>query len=490
MMTRRNIDNRLQIEFNSIDALVPKDHLIRKIDAALDFNFIYDEVAELYSAFGAPSIDPVVLIKIVMIQYLFGIPSMRQTIREIEVNIAYRWFIGYSFTEKIPHFSTFNKNYERRFKNTDLFNNIFTEILEQANKHGFIDLTEIYIDSTHIKASANKKKYTKKEIDVEAKRYQEELEKEINEDRKNHGKKPLTKENKPTETKVVTESNTDPDSGMFFKNEKEKCFAYSAHTACDKNNYILEFDITAGNVHDSVGFIDLYEKLKDRFSTDEIIAIAMDAGYITPYICKELLEDNILPSLPYKRPMTKDGFFKKYEYVYDESNDCYICPNFKILKYSTTNRDGYREYKSNPCECSKCPYLNKCTNSKNHQKVITHHIWQEFIDEANHLRHDKYVKSVYKARKETIERVFADAKEKHGMRYTHLRSLAKITMEVTLIYACMNLKKMANQLWKRRGSYRSDSTFNNCIIKIYSLILNLITKSIFSNLRKCFLSTI
>lgn len=100
------------------------------------------------------------------------------------------------------------------------------------------------------------------------------------------------------------------------------------------------------------------------------------------------------------------------------------------------------------------------------------------------------MKSVYKARKETIERVFADAKEKHGMRYTHLRSLAKITMEVTLIYACMNLKKMANQLWKRRGSYRSDSTFNNCIIKIYSLILNLITKSIFSNLRKCFLSTI
>ena len=103
------------------------------------------------------------------------------------------------------------------FKNTDLFNNIFTEILEQANKHGFIDLSEIYIDSTHIKASANKKKYTKKEIDVEVKRYQEGLEKEIDEDRKNHGKKPLKKENKPTETKVTTEINTDPDSGIFLE---------------------------------------------------------------------------------------------------------------------------------------------------------------------------------------------------------------------------------------------------------------------------------
>ena len=116
MMTRRNIDNRLQIEFNSIDALVTKDNLIRKIDVALDFNFIYDEVAELYSAFGAPIIDPVVLIKIVMIRYLFGITSMRQNIREIEVNIDYRWFIEYSFTEKIHHFSTFNKNYERSSK--------------------------------------------------------------------------------------------------------------------------------------------------------------------------------------------------------------------------------------------------------------------------------------------------------------------------------------------------------------------------------------
>ena len=168
------------MEFNCIDQLVPKNHLVRKIDAAIDFSFIYDEVAELYSAFGAPSIDPVVLIKIIMIQYLFGIPSMRQTIREIDINIAYRWFIGYSFNEKIPHFSTFNKNYERRFKDTDLFNVIFTRILEEIHKHGFIDMSEIFKDSTHIKASANKKKYTKKEVEIEAKKYQQQLEKEIN----------------------------------------------------------------------------------------------------------------------------------------------------------------------------------------------------------------------------------------------------------------------------------------------------------------------
>lgn len=78
------------------------------------------------------------------------------------------------------------------------------KILEEANKYGFIDLSEVFIDSTHIKASANKKKYTKKEIDIEAKKYQEELEKEIDEDRKKHGKRPLNKETKVDETKVVT----------------------------------------------------------------------------------------------------------------------------------------------------------------------------------------------------------------------------------------------------------------------------------------------
>ena len=121
MLTIRK-ENFREDEINVIlDGLVPKNHLVRKIENAKDFSFIYDKVKDLYSPLGAPSIDPVVLIKIVLIQYLFGIPSMRQTIREIEVNVAYRWFLGYSLTEKIPHFSTFNKNYERRFKNTDLF---------------------------------------------------------------------------------------------------------------------------------------------------------------------------------------------------------------------------------------------------------------------------------------------------------------------------------------------------------------------------------
>ena len=143
MLTIRENNFRNEEQYITIDSLVPKNHLVRKIENAINFEFIYDEVKDLYSPLGAPSIDPVVLIKIVLIQYLFGIPSMRQTIKDIEVNVAYRWFLGYSLTEKIPHFSTFNKNYERRFKDTDLFEVIFKKILAQATLNGFIDSSNI-----------------------------------------------------------------------------------------------------------------------------------------------------------------------------------------------------------------------------------------------------------------------------------------------------------------------------------------------------------
>ncbi|WP_143329671.1 transposase, partial [Clostridium baratii] len=305
----------------------------------------------------------------------------------------------YSISEAIPHFSTFSKNYERRFKGTSLFNTIFTPILEIAEENGLIAPEQIYIDSTHIKASANKKKYKKVNLQVELKKYQDKLNDEIDNDRKNHGKKPLKKDLIIKEKEII-KSTTDEESGMFYKTEKEKCFAYLAHTACDDNNFIFGFDITPGNIQDSVVFEDVYSKVIDRYGS-RIIATAIDAGYVTPHIAKTILDSNVLLAIPYKRPMTKKGFFKEYEFAYDEKNDCYICPNNKILKYSTTNREGYKEYKSNSKECANCPLKQRCTESKSNQKVVTRHIWQEYLDEANHLRYDKYVKSVYKRRKET-----------------------------------------------------------------------------------------
>ena len=126
MMTRERAENRAQMEIISLEDMVPENHLVRKLEAAIDWNFIYDLVEPLYCEDnGRPSLDPVTLIKLPVLQYMFGIRSMRQTVAEAEVNTAYRWFLGLGLQDKVPHFSTFSKNYTRRFKDTDLFEQIF-----------------------------------------------------------------------------------------------------------------------------------------------------------------------------------------------------------------------------------------------------------------------------------------------------------------------------------------------------------------------------
>jgi transposase len=449
MLSKRKTDSRKQLEVVALDDLVPEDHLVRKIDAAIDFDFIYDLVEEYYSPDnGRPSIDPVVLIKMVLIQYLFGIRSMRQTIKEIETNVAYRWFIGYELTEKIPHFSTFGKNYVRRFHDTDLFETIFYRILHEAIAHGFVDPEVVFVDSTHVKANANKKKFIKKRVRAESRRYEAQLQKEINEDRVKRGKKPLAPKATPP-MKEVKENTTDPESGYFVKNERERVFAYSWHTACDRNGFVLGVIVEPSHVHDSQVFQPLLEKVKTEVAKPG--AVAVDAGYKTPYISKILLEDDIRPVMPYTRPKTKKGLFRKHEYVYDAYYDCYLCPQGQVLTYRTTAREGYRQYTSDPRICQNCPVLDQCTHSQDYKKQIHRHLWQDYLDEAEHLRHTETNKNLYAMRKETIERVFADLKEKHGMRWTTLRGKKKNTVQAMLAFAAMNLKKLANWKWKALG---------------------------------------
>lgn len=470
MLSKHNRDHRHQLQMVTVDDLVPADHLVRKIEASIDFDFIYDLVEEYYSLDqGRPSIDPVVLIKIALIQYLFGIRSMRQTIKEIETNVAYRWFLGYGLTEKIPHFSTFGKNYVRRFENTNLFEKIFYHILQQAMDRGLVDTGTLFIDSTPVKANANKKKYIKKLVRAHARTYQEQLDQEIEKERLKNGKKPLAPKNNP-EMKEVKVSKTDPESGYFVKNERERVFAYSFHAGCDKNGFVLGAIVEPSNIHDSQVFSSLYQKIKKKVGHPK--AVAVDAGYKTPYISKILIDDHVRPVMPYTRPQTKKGFFRKYDYVYDEYYNCYICPANETLTYRTTTREGYHQYVSNPKICKDCPFLSKCTQSKNHMKQIHRHIWQDYLDKVEHLRHTHTNKKIYEKRKETIERVFADMKEKHGMRWTTLRTKRRVQMQAMLVFAAMNLKKLANWCWRGRNSRRFFAQFHTLYLKTTSVILS------------------
>uniref|UniRef100_UPI0019D2FCDC transposase n=1 Tax=Anaerovorax sp. IOR16 TaxID=2773458 RepID=UPI0019D2FCDC len=246
-------------------------------------------------------------------------------------------------------------------------------------------------------------------------------------------------------TKVIKKSTVDPDCGVFHKGKHKVVFAYAANVACDRNNYILAFHTNPGNVHDSVAFPKIYEKVKRYKGVKNIV---MDSGYKTPAIAREILKDKRIPILPYKRPMTKNGYFKKHEYAYDEYYDCFVCPENQVLNYTTTNREGYREYKSKGEICKSCPSLSECTASKDHVKVVTRHIWENYIEQCEDIRHTPKYRDLYKLRSQTIERVFADAKEKHNMRYTQYRGIQKIEMELNLLFASMNLKKLATWIHK------------------------------------------
>jgi transposase len=483
MMTKNADKKREQMLMFCMDDMVPQNHMLRLIDRAINWNFIYDLVEDKYCMDnGRPSMDPVMLIKIPFIQYLYGIKSMRQTIKEIEVNVAYRWFLGLDMLDPVPHFSTFGKNYTRRFKDTDLFEQIFSKILEDCMKFHLVDTEQIFIDATHVKACANSKKMRKRVAHEQALWYEDELKKEISRDRENHGKKPLKDKNDnqpPTSSGNNGENNTsekdeipegvktrkcstsDPESGWFRKGEHKHVFAYAVETACDKHGWILGYTVHPGNEHDSRTFKSLYDKIK-KYTPDMIVA---DAGYRTPAIAHELIEDGINPLFPYKRPMTKDGFFRKYEYVYDEYYDCYICPENHILNYNTTNRDGYKEYKSCGQCCASCPSLKKCTESKDHVKVVTRHVWEEYMEMSEDIRHTLGNKQIYDLRKETIERLFGTAKEQHGFRYTQYVGKARMEMKAGLTFACMNLKKLAKMIAKSDRNHSSYLEINRILMR-------------------------
>lgn len=265
-----------------VDMLVPKDHLLRKIERVMDYDWLYERLEPLYNdRVGRPGTDPVVLIKMVLLQHLYGIPSLRQTWRECEVNVAYRWFLGYDLLENIPHFATVSYAFCKRFP-AELSEEIFEHILNKALNNRMVDPSAIFIDGTHIKASANKKKFQKEQVRKAAKVYDTKLREEVNAERAKLGKQELKDSDEddgesPTEEKTV--SKTDPDSGMFVKGEHERQFAYEAHTACDRHGFVLDVEVTAGNVHDSVAWDSVYDSVCARYK--QVENVVMDAGYKT-----------------------------------------------------------------------------------------------------------------------------------------------------------------------------------------------------------------
>lgn len=435
------------IEMVTLEELVPSDHLLRQIERHIDFSFIHEEVRHLYCPDnGRPAIDPTLLFKAIFIGYLFGIRSERQLVREIEVNVAYRWFLGLGLTDKVMDASTLSQNRRRRFSGSDIEQMIFDKIVEQAIEQGLIGGQVLFTDSTHLKANANKRRHSVHDVEQTPMGYLAALNDAIDEDRAQAGKQPLKAKDPEPVTKATKVSDTDADAGYMVRDNKPEGFFYLDHRTVDsKYNLITDTYVTPGNVHDSRPYLDRLDRQCGRFGLNPEW-VGLDAGYSTAAVCRGLDERGIDAVMGYKQPHRPKGMFSKRRFKYDPERDVYVCPAHEVLSYSTTSRIGYREYKSKPRTCSECRLLSQCTRSRNHQKVVVRHVWEASMEKVEQHRLSDWGKHIYERRRETVERSFADAKQLHGHRYARFRGRDKVMAQCLLAAACQNMKKIARLL--------------------------------------------
>lgn len=416
-----------EILMTTMEEIVPEDSLFRKIDKYIDFTFIYEEVKDLYCENnGRPSIDPVVLFKLVFIQALDGIKSMRKTCEKIKVDAEYRWFLGIPFGQDTPHFSTFGKNYERRFKDSDIFENIFINIVNQAIKYHLVDGTTFYTDSTHKKANANKNKFDDEIVNnIRERRIW--LEEEINEERIKQGRKPFEYKEE-IEKKHVKVSKTDKESGYYHRDNKEKGFMYLDHrTVDDKCNIIVDCYITKGNVHDSNPFIERADYIKNTFKFD-IKKYAVDSGYLTLDIKKYFIDNNIFGVFGYRRYGSKESRKEKTKYQYVKEQDIYYEKETgEVLEYNgLIDKLGYKKYQNG-----------------DKRKIVRRHIHEDWNEIFKKNKLSDEGKKLYQRRKEHVERSFADSKQNHGYRYAMYKGVKKNQNYTWLICAAQNMKNIS-----------------------------------------------
>jgi transposase len=446
-MFQRRDSSQQQAEFVCIENLVPVDHLLRQVEKHIKFSFIYDKTKELYSDIGRPCLDVVVLFKMMLIGYLYGIRSERRLEQEIRMNIGYRWFLGLGLSDPVPDHSTISQNRRRRFKESNLFQEIFDEILRQAIEAGLVGGDQLFTDSTHLKASANRNRREVVEVEQSPRDYLDDLERAVNEERQDHDKKPLKKnESGKSQKREIRKSLTDPESGYMCRERKGEGFYYLNHVTTDgRHNIITDVHVTPGNVHDSVPYLKRLDHQVEKFGF-VVSGVSLDAGYNTAAICRGLSERGLFGVIPHVRTRRKGLKIQKRHFKYDKEEDVYICPAGQKLRYRTTNRAGSNEYVSDPNICCQCPRLSECTESQNKVRVITRHVWQRYREQIRENILTPFGKYLRQRRRETVERSFADAKELHGLRYARYRGLTNVTEQCLMTAIAMNIKKMARHL--------------------------------------------
>ena len=313
MMGRRN--GQTAMVFVDIESMILENHLLRKIDRVISFEFIYDLLAPYYPSIGRPSVDPVCMFKMLLVGYLYGIKSERRLEAEVQLNLAYRWFCGFELDEAIPDHSTFSKTRTRKWQESNLFQKVFQEIIRQCITSGLIDGKAMVTDGSYIPANVSRESWADVEVEVEQsmQSYLDCLDEELAQ--QPGFKKPPVK----TVKKRRTTSRTDPDSGYINHGNKRGVGYLMESTVDCKHGIVTGVDVYSANEKESTQVLrHLERQIKLGVPMKNI---ALDRGYETGAVHRGLELLGItghIPAIQFSNPPERYGF------SYDLERDAFM----------------------------------------------------------------------------------------------------------------------------------------------------------------------
>jgi transposase len=442
MMGRRQQgQGQLFYEFR-LDEAVPDDHLVRKIRALLDLSWVYAELAPYYSEIGRPSIDPVLMIGMLIIGYVFAIRSERQICREVQVNLAYRWFCDLGLEDAIPDASAFSRARNERFRESDIFRRVFERVVGSCIEAGLVGGEGFAVDASLIEADANRQRSIpgiewKKELDpAAASRAAKEYLATLND----------ASFGAATEVQPKFVSPSDPAAQWTGALKGPAFFAYADNYLIDvRCGVIVDVEASRAVRQAEVGAArTMLERTEERFGLKPQ-RLAADSAYGAAPMLNWLVEDKqITPHIPVlDRSKREDGTFSREDFRYDESTDTYICPAGKTLTTSgTLVNDGitllYRGIKR---DCAPCPMKAHCC-PKEPVRKIPRSVYERARDVARSFAGTEAFEQSRHDRKR-IEMRFAHLKRILRLGRLRLRGPRGAQDEFTLAAIAQNLRRLA-----------------------------------------------
>jgi len=415
--------------------MLPKSHILLDIKKLISFSFVAEEVKDLYSDTGRGSIDPERMFKMLFLMFFYNIPSERDLVEHVQVNVLYRYFCDINLDEAIPDHSSFTVFRQRLGK--ERFKTLFNRILTRCIEHDLVDGSHISFDATIVRANtAMPNKRTKNELLGEADRI---IEKVFNDT-------PTQKTSRGNRELPLSES--DPDARWTRKPGEGPILGYSVHISTDsKDKIITNVDTTPANVPGHDRMIPLIDEQIDKHNL-KINEVSADSEYGAGRVREALEKRSISAYIPIHDRGNKHRaeMFGYEDFKYDKEQDIVICPNGKemyFMKERLSRGRSARVYRSRKRDCKQCPSLAKCTTSKSLCRTFEVSNYYDVIKRAELCNKTQRYKEAARLRIIGTEPKFAEAKRYHGLHRFRYRGLEQVSIQAILTAICINIKRLA-----------------------------------------------